>query len=157
MLEVFKMSNVEEAEVSIRRMTRNDIQAVLALDRKVGSGRGLLSYKDMATTDPGGPLDLSFVAEVDGKMSGFIMNRLAYLMVPFTEVCIIQGILVHPDYQKHGIASKLLQRLLEHCQTEGINTIRALVPERDEVLRHFVERHGFRRSNIVNFDKTFDN
>ncbi len=150
------MSNVQESKVNIRRMTPSDFHAAMALDRELNSGRGLLSYQDMAATERGGRLDLDFVAEVDGKIGGFIMARLTYLMIPFTEVCIIQGIFAHPKYEEHHIGSKLMQGLLDHCQTEGINTIRALIPEHNAELRQFAEWHGFRRSNIINFDKTFD-
>ena len=150
------MSAIEKETVNIRRMLRRDIDAVLALDRKIGGGRGLISYKDMATADIGGPLDLSFVAETDGKIIGILLTRLAYLMVPFAEVCIIQGIAVDPDYQRHGIGSKLVDRLLTHCHAEGINRIRALVAESNDDLRRFIQRHGFHRSAIINYDKTFE-
>jgi ribosomal protein S18 acetylase RimI-like enzyme len=150
------MSTVKKDDVNIRLMTRSDIHAVLILDRKMSEGRGVLSYKDMAATDPGGPLDLSFVAEVEGKVIGFLMARLAYLMIPFTEVCILQGIVVDPDYQGRGIGGKLLDELLDHCHAEGINTIRAIVPSGNKKLSLFVEAHGFRRSTIVNYDKTFE-
>jgi ribosomal protein S18 acetylase RimI-like enzyme len=150
------MSMVGKGAVNIRPMTRSDIHAVLALDRKIGEGGGLLSYTDMDATNPGGPADLSFVAETEGKVIGFIITRLAYLMIPFTEVCIIQGMLIDPAYQRQGTGSKLIERLLEHCQARGISTIRALIPEWNEELRHFVERYGFRRSTITNYDKTFE-
>ena len=110
----------------------------------------------MAATDPGGQLDSGFVAEVDGKVVGFVMTRLAYLMIPLTEVCIIQGMLIDPAYQGLGIGGKLLEGILGHCQAEGINTVRTLVPERNKELQHFVEAHGFRRSTIINYDKIFE-
>jgi GNAT superfamily N-acetyltransferase len=150
------MSEDEKGAINIRPMTRSDIHAVLALDRKIGEGRSLLNYPDMDATNPGGPADLSFIAEIDGKVAGFIITRLVYLMIPFTEVCLIQGMLIDPVYQGRGTGSKLIERLFEHCQAKGINNIRALIPERNEELRHFVEHYGFRRSNIVNYDKTFE-
>ena len=150
------MSNAEQGAVSFRPMTRSDTRAVLALARKAAIVGGHLSDKDMAATDPGGPLDLSFIAEVDGKAIGFLLARLAYLMIPFTEVCLLQGILIDPDYQEHGIGSKLLRELLDYCQSEGINTIRALVEQHNDELRRFLERLGFRSSNIINYDKTFE-
>ena len=136
-------------------MTHSDIHAVLDLDRKISKGHGLPSYKDMAFTDPGGPLDVSFVAEVGGNGIGFAISRLAYVMIPFTKVCVLQGILVDPDYQNRGIGVKLLGKLVAYCQEEGINTVRGLVEEGNDEFRHFVERLGFRRSTIVNYDKTF--
>jgi len=150
------MSNGEQSAVSIRPMTRSDIHAILALDAKISKGRGSLSYKDMAAADLGGPLDVSFVAEVGGNIIGFVMSRLAYVMIPFTKVCILQSILVDPDYQSRGIGVRLLGKLVSYCQDEGISTIRALVEEGNDELRRFVERLGFRRSTIVNYDKTFE-
>ena len=151
------MSNAKEAKVSIRRMIRSDIHEVLALDRIIrGSGGDVISYEDIAAADPGTPPDLSFVAEVDGKIVGFSINRSMYLMVPLTEVCIIHAILVHPDYRGLGIGSKLIQALLKHCQTEGIGTVRALIPRGSKELQAMFERQGFQRSRIVNFDRTFE-
>ncbi|MGP8080873.1 MAG: N-acetyltransferase family protein [Dehalococcoidales bacterium] len=150
------MNNVRENKVIIRHMTLDDVPAIIALDRELNSGSGLLSYNDMATIERGGRLDLNFVAEVDGKIGGFILAQLTYLMIPFTEVCIIQGIFADPKYHEHHLGSKLMQALLDHCQTEGINRIRTLIPEHNIELQQFAERHGFQRSNIINFDKIFD-
>ena len=77
-------------------------------------------------------------------------------MVPLTEVCIIHAILIHPDYQKRGIGRKLIQALLYHCQTQGIGTVRALIPKENKELQAIFERQGFQSSNITNFDKTIE-
>ncbi|MFC2022713.1 GNAT family N-acetyltransferase [Chloroflexota bacterium] len=150
------MSNLKQGMVNIRPMTRSDIRSILALDRKCSQERGVLSYSDMITTDPGGPLDVSFVAEVGGNIIGFVIARLAYVMIPFTKVCMLHSSLVDPDYQNRGIGIRLLGKLVDYCQDEGIDTIRALVEENNEELIRFVERQGFRRSIIVNFDKTIE-
>jgi ribosomal protein S18 acetylase RimI-like enzyme len=151
------MSNSKEAKVNIRRMERSDIHEVLALDRIIrGSSRDVISYEDIAAANPGTPPDLSLVAEVDGKIIGFSINRSMYLMVPLTEVCIIHAIFIHPDYQGRGIGRKLIQAVLYNCQIEDIGTVRALIPEGSKELEALFERQGFQRSSIVNFDKTFE-
>jgi len=151
------MSNVKETEVNIRRMTRNDIHEVLILDRIVRSDeREVIKYEDIASVNPGTPPDLSFVAEIGDRMVGFSINRSMYLMVPLTEVCIIHAILVHPDYRRHGIGRKLIQAIVNHCQTEGIKTVRILIPRGNKELRDLFEQQGFQRSRIINFDKTFE-
>lgn len=151
------MSNAKEIKVNIRRMERKDIHEVLALDRIIrGSSRDVISYDDIAAANPGTPPDLSLVAEVDGKIIGFSINRSIYLMVPLTEVCIIHAILIHPDYQKRGIGRKLIQAVLYNCQIEDIGTVRALIPEGNKELQALFERQGFQSSNIINFDKTFE-
>ena len=68
---------MEKSTVNIRRMGRRDIDAVLALDRKVGRGQNHITCRDMIATDPHEPLDLSFVAEADNSIVGFILARLA--------------------------------------------------------------------------------
>jgi ribosomal protein S18 acetylase RimI-like enzyme len=151
------MARGKKAEVKIRRMTRNDIHEVLFLDRIItGQRRDVIKYEDLASADPGTPPDLSFIAEVGGKMVGFSINRSTYLMVPLTEVCIIHAILVHPDYRGLGIGGKLIEALLKHCQTEGIGTVRALIPTGNKELQDIFKRHGFKRSRITNFDRTFE-
>jgi GNAT superfamily N-acetyltransferase len=153
------MGTDQSPDVKIRPMTRGDIRAVMSLDREIAKARGAassLSYRDLVAADPGGPLDLSFVAELDGKVIGFTMNRLSYMMIPLTEVCLIQGILVHPDHQARGIGSRLMDGLVEYCRMEHISTIRALVEQGNDELRRFIEHHGFRRSTITNWDKTFE-
>jgi ribosomal protein S18 acetylase RimI-like enzyme len=150
------MNKAEKVAVNIRPMTKDDIHAVLALDWKAGRTGSLLSYKDMVALNLGESLNVSFVAEVGGKIVGFVITRLAYLMIPFTEVCIVQGMLVDPDYQGRGIGTKLFEKLFEHCHSQGIDTIRALVEEHNKELQQFVQQLGFRRSTIVNYDKTFE-
>lgn len=147
---------MEKGTVNIRRMARSDIDGVLALERKIGKGQSRITYRDMRTTDPEGPLDLSFVSETEGQVIGFILARLAYVGIPFTEVCFIHGIVVDPDYQRSGIGNRLISSLVEHCHAEGINMLRALVPEYDDELHRFVQQLGFRPSKIINYDKTFD-
>lgn len=150
------MSNAKEAKVNIRRMDRRDIHEVLTLYRVIGGSEGdAIDYKDLASANPGTPPDVSFVAEIGGKIVGFSINRSWFLMVPLTEVCIIHAILVHPDYQGRGIGRKLIQALMYHCQMEDISTVRMLIPEGNKELQDLFEGEGFKRSPVVNFDKTF--
>jgi ribosomal protein S18 acetylase RimI-like enzyme len=151
------MSNAKEAKVSVRSMIRSDIHEVLALNRIIqGSSRDVISYEDLASANPGTPPDLSFVAEAEGRIVGFAINRSMYLMVPLTEVCIIHAIFVHPDYQERGIGRRLVQALLYHCQAQGIGTVRALIPKDNKLVQGLFERQGFQRSSIINFDKTIE-
>jgi len=147
---------MEKDTIKIRRMTRADTLDVVDLDRKISRGQSRITYRDLISTDPEGPLDLSFISEIEGKVIGFILARLAYVGIPFTEVCIIHGVLVDPNYQRSGVGSKLVNALLGYCCNEGIYMVRALVAEHDNELRNFVQQLGFRTSTIVNYDKTFD-
>ena len=99
---------------------------------------------------------MSIVAEVNGQVVGFIQAELAYVGIPVTEVGIIQSIAVDPDYQRQGIAIKLINTLLDNCYAAGVDTLRIALDDRFVQLRNFFERRGFQRSHLVNYTKTFE-
>ncbi|HJX68657.1 MAG TPA: GNAT family N-acetyltransferase [Dehalococcoidia bacterium] len=149
------MSAKETGAINVRRMTStDDLDGVIALMTKITKGEIRITYRDLVANYPGGPFDLSFVAEVDGRMVGFILARLEFVYIPFVEVCLIDAVGVDPEHQGRRIGSALVQKLIERCHLEDVDTIRALVADGDEPLRRFIEYLGFRRSNIVNYDKT---
>ena len=146
------MSTIRENDIIIRRMTRSDIDAILALDKKIGGVQGKISYRDLVVTDPGGSLDFSFVCESQGVMVGFILARLAYLGIPLIGTCIIGAIAVASDYQRQGIGNKMVNRVLDRCYDEGVPKARALIDLEDIELSRFSQKLSFKRSKIVNYD-----
>jgi ribosomal protein S18 acetylase RimI-like enzyme len=150
------MNGQQQPPLTIRRMRRADIDNVLALTRKAGGGASQVSYRDLVASDVGGQLDMSFIAEADGVPVGFIMAKLAYLGVPFTEVCLIHGIVTDPDFRRSGVGNRLMTELVDHCHFEDIEVIRALVQERDADQQQFFERVGFAKSRYQLYDRTFE-
>jgi len=150
------MSAMKKDEIKIRPMERKDIDAVLAIDRRISLTQSVLTRRELIACDPGGPLDLSFVAEADNKIAGFVLARLTYVGIPVAEVGVIHTLLVDPDYRKQGISTKLISTLSSVCQTEGISQLRAVVNERDTQLKNFFEKMGFWRSELINYAKTFE-
>ena len=148
------MSAVGRDAIDIRRMTDSDLDGVIDLIKKITKGKSRITYRDLIADYPGGTLDLSFVAEAKGQMVGFILARVEFIYIPVVEVCLIQTVGVDPEYQGRRIGSTLVQKLIDQCHLEEVDTIRALVAQDDEPLRRFIEYLGFRRSNIVNYDKT---
>ncbi|MCX6008215.1 MAG: GNAT family N-acetyltransferase [Chloroflexi bacterium] len=150
------MSTTGKEAVVIRRMSRADIDSVIDLDRKIGKGKSQITYKDMVALDPGGPLDFSFVAQAGNKITGFVLARLMYMGMPFSEFCVINAIDVAEDYQGKGIGRRLVDEVLDRCAKEGVNTVRAIFPEKNEKLRKNVVNLGFHRSPIANYDITLE-
>ena len=143
-----------EGKVVIRPMEPEDIDAVLTIDRKISGVRRAITYADLITGDLGGVIDISFVAEINGQVAGFILARLAYVGEPVTEVGLVQILGVNPDYQRQGIATKLVNAMLERCKSKGIKAVRVTVNERDSQLRGFFQRMGFRRGQLIDYSKT---
>ena len=150
------MNDWHQGSTNIRRMSRDDIESILTIDKAIGKGASNINSKDLFATDPGAPLNFSFVCELDNQVVGFVIARLNYQDIPFTEVCLIHGVGVDPNYQDRGIGSKLIRELLDHCIDKEVDRVRAPIDGKDTQLRSFFQRLGFYSSRIVNLDKTFE-
>lgn len=148
------MSSLERGEpvVKIRPMEHEDIDSVLAIDRKITGKRRAITYTELITGDLGGVLALSLVAEVNGEVKGFILARRAYVGEP-TEVGLIQILGVDPEYQRRGIASKMVNALLDTCRAKKLSAVRIMINQRDTQLVGLFQHLGFRRGELVDYTK----
>jgi ribosomal protein S18 acetylase RimI-like enzyme len=149
------MSNLERGEpkVRIRPMEHEDIDSVLAIDRKITGVRRAVTYTELITGDLGGVLALSIVAEVDGTVQGFILARRAYIGEP-TEVGLVQMLGVDPDHQRQGIATKMVNAFLDTCRSKNLSAVRIVINERDDQLKGLFEHLGFRRGEFIDYTKS---
>ena len=137
-------------KVTVRRMTAEDIDAIMVL------GGNMISRRELTALGLEGPLDCSFVAEADSCIIGFNLARIQYVGIPLTRVCLIYGIVVQHEYRRHGIGNRLMEEMLRCCHERGVDTVRALVEQSDGRLQRFITQLGFSRSTIDNYDMTVD-
>ncbi len=147
---------VEQAgqyEAKIRPMEPGDIGAIFEIDRRLTGIERAITHTDLITRDLGGTLDLSFVAEVGDEVVGFLLARHAYVGEPVVEAGLIHGLGVDPDYSRLGIATRLVNSLLERCRSKGPKTVRVILSERDSRMEGFFSYMGFRRAQLIVYDK----
>jgi ribosomal protein S18 acetylase RimI-like enzyme len=142
------MNKIEGNAVKIRPLVRRDIDPILAI------WWNDIPKKEMVASQQGGGLDLSFIAETEGHLAGFILARLEYQGFPINEVAVIHSIAVAPKFQGRGIGRLLVDKLQNECKAKGIPTIRILIPQHDTKLVKLFEHLGFSLSNYLNFDKS---
>jgi ribosomal protein S18 acetylase RimI-like enzyme len=150
------MTSLERGEpkIRIRPMEHEDIDSVLAIDRRITGVRRAVTYTELITGDLGGVLALSFVAEVDGVVQGFLLARRIYIVAPPSEVGLIQILGVDPDYQRQGIATKMVNALLDTCREKKLSAVRIMINERDSQLVGLFEHLGFRRGELIDYTKS---
>jgi predicted N-acetyltransferase YhbS len=150
------MASLERGKprIRVRPMEPEDIDAVLAIDRRITGVRRSVTYTDLITGDLGGVLALSIVAEVNGQVVGFILARRAYMGEPVTEVGLVQILGVDPEYWRQGIATKLVNALLDTCRSKGLHAVWIMINQRDSQLQGFFEHLGFRRGELIDYTKT---
>ncbi len=150
------MASLERGEpkIRIRPMEHEDIDSVLAIDQKITGERRAITYTELITGDLGGVLALSFVAEVDGVVQGFLLARRIYIVAPPSEVGLIHILGVDPDYQRRGIASKMVNALLDTCRAKKLSAVRIMINQRDNQLVGLFEHLGFRRGELIDYTKS---
>lgn len=145
----------DESKIRVRPMEPMDIDSVLAIDSKITGVRRAATFTDLIIGDLGKIPDLSFVAEVDGEVQGFLLARRAYFGEPFSEEGMIHILGVEPDYWRLGIASEMINALVETCQKKKLNAVRIMIDQSDDQLQALFQKLGFRRGKLVDYTKKF--
>lgn len=121
--------------VVIRRMTVEDIPAVIALDQlsftlpwPERSFRYELTENEASRC---------WVAEVDGRVAGMIVN---WLLVDEVHVATIA---THPDFRRRGIARKLLAHSLRTLMGEGAVSSFLEVRESNAAAQDMYRKFGY--------------
>jgi GNAT superfamily N-acetyltransferase len=162
--------------VVLQKMAIEDVDAVLGIDKKIrkigeaityqhattesiltidkiSRGKNASSYADMITGDISGMLETSFVAKVDGKVTGFIISRRASIGEPPVEIGLILIMGVTPEQWGKGIAKKLADALIEKYRSLGIRELRIPIDERDMQLRDFFNKMGFGVGHMIDYSR----
>jgi len=139
-------------KTKVRPMEGRDIVAVYEIQRTlVGEERALIDT-DLIAENMDGTLDLSFVAEIGSEVVGFIIARHTYIGEPIVQAGLIQGLGIHPLYQRRGLATSLVNALVETCRSKGIKTLRAMLSEQDSQTEGFFKKMQFHRAKLVIYD-----
>ena len=84
-------------------------------------------------------LEQVFVAEVEGRLAGYMTYRLD----PEASTGTVSYNAVHPDYQGRGIATGLIARVLNTFRQQGLRYARVTTLETDIRARGLYEKAGF--------------
>ena len=122
----------------IRKMTVEDIPAVIALDQiSFNLPWPERSFRFELTENEA---SRSWVAEVDGRIVGMIVN---WLLVDEVHVATIA---THPDFRRQGIAKKLLTHTLRYMSGEGAITSFLEVRESNAAARELYRKFGYKET-----------
>ncbi|HTW72038.1 MAG TPA: GNAT family N-acetyltransferase [Acetobacteraceae bacterium] len=130
----------------VRSMTRNDLDAVVEIDRRI-TGRSRAAYYTRKLDEAFGEsaVQMSLVAERDGLPAGFVMARVDSGEFGHTEPeAVMDTIGVDPRHSHKGVATALLSQLVANLGALRTETLRTEVGWNQFGLLRFLERMGFR-------------
>jgi N-acetylglutamate synthase-like GNAT family acetyltransferase len=142
-----------ELQVNVRKMTERDIEAILAIDRKITGKNRAFTYD---TSPLGGELMMSMVAEAEGRIVGFLLGQMATSSYEATDIAMVQNIGVDPEYLHHRIGTRLMEAFIECCKKRGVESIHAMVRSQDGQLIPFLRSMDFIDGKLVELVKPLD-
>lgn len=138
-------------EIIIRDMIEEDIIEILNIDKGIIGEQRSLTYRHPKSTYLGGELGLSKVAEADGKVIGFAIGRIMAHPYRVEDAGFLSLIGVRPEYQRKGIATKLVKVFINACKERKIRNINTLINVHDRQMLPFFKAIGFQQSDITEF------
>ncbi len=141
--------------IQIRNLEKDDLPAIVGMEeRGTGVVRPDFWEKRIELSEAIRPHWASLVAEIDGRVVGFILGRAGELEfgLPGT-VAWIEIIGVDPPYRHQGIARALIERFAASAEDHGIKTIFTLVDSGGPEMKQFFTRLGFVQGKMLHFHK----
>jgi ribosomal protein S18 acetylase RimI-like enzyme len=128
-------------------------ERLFTIDRHVGRLAKPVSYIDLIRGDITELLELGFVAEVEGHVRGFVLGRISHLGEGGGETGVIVILGVHPDYQRQGIATALVEAIGQRFRERGARTLRIAIDHTDKELQAFFEGRGFGVGRLIEYTR----
>ncbi len=153
MLEKFKDCLPDQFPPIIRAIEEEDLKRIIEIDFQIHRKkrpdfwkRKVVFLKRQSFVPP-------LVAAVGNRVIGFIFGEASSweYIVP-DNVGWIDTLGVDPDYQRRGVARKLLEEMLNIMGKVGVNTVYTLINWRDGDILKFLNHFGFNRGQLINLE-----
>jgi len=149
------MAKIAKEDIVIRVITLEDYDRILEIDARVTGMRRMNYYRrkvHMALDDEQ-QLVMSLVAEVEGKLVGFIMGNvfIGEFGIPETTAS-IDTLGVDPEYQHQGIAHALMDEFITTVKKAGVERVTTQVRWNDVDLLRFFDAQGFTPAKMIHLE-----
>jgi ribosomal protein S18 acetylase RimI-like enzyme len=143
-------------DVSLRALRGDDFACIVEIDARVRGGPRPQYYERRmrSVMDPGTQIVSSLVAELDGRVVGFLIGQVCdgeFGMRDTTAV--VDTIGVDPAHQRKGIGRMLLEEFLANMRAIGVGSMRTIVDWKDWDLVRFFGSMGFEPAAVLNLER----
>ncbi len=143
-----------EGTIKIREITLNDAEAIQNIRKAITADDADIDSAKLVEHQVRKKQSASsLVAEVDGKVAGYMISTTLYAGFGIQKSAWIMAIGVHPDYMGQGIGLKLARKICEIYKTKGVEHIYSSVRWDSTDVLSFFKKLGFERSEFINLKK----
>jgi N-acetylglutamate synthase-like GNAT family acetyltransferase len=143
-------------KILIRRMKKTDAEAIGKIDAAIEQRPALLDFKQIVTEQVKRKMDSSYVAEIKGKVVGFMISYITYGNFGADRCAWIARFGVDPKWMGQGIGKRLAEEIFKVYKEKGVKEVFTSVRWDATDILSFFKTLGFERSNFVNLWKKTD-
>ena len=142
--------------ILIRRMKTADAEAIGKIDEAIEKKPSLLDFKQILVDEVKMREDASYVAEIKGKVVGFMISYIAYGSFGADRCAWIARFGVEPKRMGQGIGKRLAEEIFKVYKEKGITEVFTSVRWDATDILSFFKTLGFERSNFINLFKKIE-
>ncbi len=138
-------------EVTIRRWRAEDTDEICEIYSLITSKCVNADFRGMVLERAqGAGSDAHFVAELDGKIIGFMINYILPFGFGAEDCAYIATMGVHPKCMGQGLGVEMTKEIFKFYKAHGITRVYTTVRWDSTDLLSFFKTMGFERSNFIN-------
>ncbi len=140
----------------IRRLEPGDADDICRIQKAIAKDLGTIDYHRVVEEEAKREDRVSFVAELDGKVVGFLITYILYGGFGLEKSAWIGLFGVDPKYMGQGIGKRMAGEVFDVFRKINIGNIFTSVKWDSTDLLSFFKSLGFDRSNFINLEKILD-
>lgn len=140
----------------IRRMKETDAKAIGRIDAAIEKRPTLLDFEQIVAEEVTRKVDASYVAEIKGKVVGFMISYITYGNFGADRCAWIAMFGVDPKWMGQGIGKRLAEKIFKVYKEKGVTEVFTSVKWDATDILSFFKTLGFERSNFINLWKKID-
>ncbi len=141
-------------KILIRKMRKEDADAVSRIDAAITKTPSRLNFKPIVAEAAKKSQNASFVAEIRGKVVGFMISYITAGNFGAAQIAWIALFGVDPKYMGQEIGKSLAKEIFEYYLKKGVKKIYTSVRWDSTDILSFFKILGFERSDFINLRKT---
>ncbi len=140
-------------KILIRRMKKTDAEAIGKIDAAITKAPSQLDFKQIVSEEIKRAVDTSYVAEIKGKVVGFMISYMTYGNFGADRCAWIAMFGVDPKWMGQGIGKRLAEEIFKVYKEKGVTEVFTSVRWDATDILSFFKTLGFERSNFINLWK----
>lgn len=141
------------AKILIRKMRKDDADEVSRIDAAITKAPSRINFKPIVAEVTKQNANASLVAEIRGKVVGFMISIITAGIFGTEKVAWISMFGVDPRYMGQQIGKSLAKEIFDYYQEKGVKKIYTSVRWDSTDLLSFFKALGFERSDFINLRK----